>query len=158
LSNYYKEFMTDRDIFIVLADENEINGLLVGTPDSSVGRNLFIKHNIIPLGIKALWLCLKLDKQALEKIGKAGRLQKKPNAKDAGRANKEVRLLSICVSAKSKGKGRAEELIGEFEKRLLNAGYDGYALTVYKNKFARERFYRKVGMERCRRIGYRIRI
>jgi len=55
-------------------------------------------------------------------------------------------LLSICVSPEYKGKGLAMQLVEDFEKRLINNGYNGYTLTVHKTNSRANKFYRKLFM------------
>lgn len=69
LVNYYKEFINDENIFIVSTDETSaINGLVLGTPDSSIGRNQFIRSNKVKLSFRIALLCLRLDKDTWSRV------------------------------------------------------------------------------------------
>ena len=58
LSEYYEEFLEERNIFLVNIDENtnKVNGFILGTPDSAVGKNRFINNNKIQLLLRILLL------------------------------------------------------------------------------------------------------
>jgi Acetyltransferases len=146
LAKYYKEFITDKDIFIVYEEKGQINGLLVGTPDSNMGRHAFIRHNFISLGKRVIWLCIRFDKDTIKRINLLNALRTKKKI-NVGTECSEIRLLSICVSNQSRGNGIAEELIDVFEKRLIKAGFNSYGLTVYKDNQRANRFYQKAGMQ-----------
>ena len=67
LARYYKEFISEENIFLVNVDElGEINGLVLGTPDSSIGISKFIRNNRYQLIIRIILLCLKFDKDTLK--------------------------------------------------------------------------------------------
>lgn len=100
LTKYYKEFMTPEDIFLIYVDDKRINGLLVGTPNSSIGRNNFIKNNMFVLSLQILRLCIKLDKDTWNRV-----LEYVKNFVTPKRSSKIAKiqlnlpsLLSICVS------------------------------------------------------------
>lgn len=153
LAKYYKEFIDDENIFIVNINANkEIDGLLLGTPDSSIGRNKFIKNNKIGLSLRVLLLSIKFDKDTWVRI--KGFIQsffsKKKNDRVQVNSDKPsfkvITLLSICVSENSKGKGISRALVKEFEERLTNLGYEGYILTVHQENDRANKFYEKTGM------------
>ncbi len=159
LIKYYKEFMTIDDIFIIDVDDKFIiNGLLVGTQISSVGRNNFIKHNYITLGLRVLWLCIKLDKDTWDRVFGFIKFFKKQSDNNDDTKTKEYswpseiepRLLSVCVSSRCRGKGIAKSMMEEFERRLIVEGYHGYALTVHKLNVCANNFYKKMGMVICK--------
>lgn len=149
LANYYKEFINDTNIFIVSLDaNNNINGLLLGTPDSSFDRNQFIRKNKIMLSLRMLVLCLMFDKDTWARIkGGVSSLLKQKEDGTVDRKNrtsfKTITLLSICVSQDNKGKGISKALVEEFEDRLTKLGYEGYILTVHKSNYRATRFYEK---------------
>lgn len=154
LSKYYKEFINDKNIFIISTDEtNAINGLILGTPDSSVGRNQFIRSNKVALAFRIAFLCLKLDKDTWDRVVGfiKNRVVSQPSKKDVTKSlgtpsTSTISLLSICVSKNAKGLGVAKSLVEEFEERLIKNGYKGYMLTVHKNNDRANGFYKKIGM------------
>jgi len=152
LAKYYSEFITMNDISLVYIGENDnVEGLLIGT-SSSIGRDNFIKHNFIALGFRILYLCAKFDKDTWKRVlaYTKNKLKKRKRVTNSNYCNdnsrKEMRLLSICVSDKCKGKNVAKSLIEEFEKKLKFSGYSSYALTVYKSNIRANNFYKKIGM------------
>jgi len=164
LAKYYKEFMTAGDIFLIDIDANTLNGLLVGTPLSSVGRNNFIKHNRIALVLRVLWLCIKFDNDTWDRVFGYIKpsMRQNDNNSEVNPSEIEPSLLSICVSDNCKGKGIAKNLVEEFGKRLIVAGYRGYTLTVHKSNTRANNFYEKMGMttykETDSEYGYRKRL
>lgn len=153
LSQYYKEFMTEKNIFLVsVNDNNQIDGLVLGTQSSDEGRNRFIKNNIFRLFVRMCLLCLKFDKDAWSRIlafirNRLYRVinnKKKSNSKRV--SSSSFSLLSICVSQKVKGRGVSRSLIEEFENRLANLGYEYYTLTVQKSNMRAINFYNKLHM------------
>jgi ribosomal protein S18 acetylase RimI-like enzyme len=132
-----------------------INGFLVGTVSSENGRNNFIKDNKFALTLRVLWLCFKFDKSVWLRVFKFIRSMEKKliNKKyiltsESSRLNEGIiRLLSICVSKNSRCKGIAKEMVEEFERLLIDKGYKGYALTVYKSNINANIFYKKIDMK-----------
>ena len=109
LSQYYKEFMTEKNIFLVsVNDNNQIDGLVLGTQSSDEGRNRFIKNNIFRLFVRMCLLCLKFDKDAWSRIlafirNRLYRVINNKKKSDSKRvSSSSFSLLSICVSQKSK--------------------------------------------------------
>lgn len=152
LFKYYKEFLEAGDIFLVNVDDTNINGFVVGTHLPSVRQNNFIKNNTVELGIRTLQLLITFDKGTWIRVWKRifsllnanpSASEKKPN--DNTGENYPI-LVSICVSNDCKGKGIGRKLVEEFEKQLLNLGYQGYTLAVRKTNDRAVRFYKKLGM------------
>ncbi len=154
LSKYYKEFLDEGNVFLISVDEktNKINGLILGTPNSAIGRNRFINNNKIRLLLRILVLCLKLDKDTwirvfsliksfvlLDRSKKVALNNDKPNLK-------VLTLLSICVSNQYKGKGIFKILVENLEQKLIKCGYEGYILTVHKTNDRANNFYDKLSM------------
>lgn len=152
LSNYYKEFIDDSNIFVVSVNKNnEIDGFLLGTSTLEIHRNQFIKNNKIELSLRVLWLCFKFDKDTLIRVCRfINSFFSKKNTEITNNINKSspkvISLLSICVSQQSKGKGNSIALIQEFEERLNKLGYEAYTLTVHKTNDRAKHFYKKIGM------------
>jgi len=151
LSKYYEEFLDERNIFLVNIDENtnKINGMILGTPDSAVGRNRFINKNKMQLLLRILLLCLKLDKNTWTRVFNfiKSSMFLNRNKKVNQKLNlKVLTLLSICVSNQYKGKGVSKILVEEFEQRLIENGYEGYILTVHKSNDRANKFYKKISM------------
>jgi ribosomal protein S18 acetylase RimI-like enzyme len=163
LVKYYEEFIDEKNIFIVNVDENNrINGLVLGTPNSAVGRNRFIMNNKIGLSLRVLLLCFILDKDTwVRLLGFIRSFFNKENNKVIKHRKphkKTISLLSICVSQDAKGKGVSKALIQEFEHRLTKLGYEGYTTTVYKTNDRANQFYKNIKMdiykETKREYGY----
>lgn len=150
LAKYYKEFITIDNIFLISVEDSKVNGLLVGTPSSAVGRNGFIRKNLIALLLRMLWLCIKFDKETWKRvfglINSFRILQNANNKAKNNQINTEPSLLSICVSENYKGKGIAKKLMREFERQLVITGYHGYNLTVHKSNQRAIKFYEKLGL------------
>jgi len=151
LAKYYKEFINKKNIFIANVNENnKIDGLLLGTPNSEKYRNLFVRNNIIGLSFRISLLCLKLDYDTWTRVfGCFRTVFHKKNKRVRTSSKNDIKpfcLLSICVSQDSKGKGVSKDLIEAFEKKLVNQGYRSYALTVHKNNNRANHFYKKQGM------------
>jgi len=154
LSKYYKEFLNDENIFIVSVDvENNINGLLLGTANSSIGRNSFIKNNKIKLTLRVALLCLKFDLDTWKRVKNFIKSKMKVDYKEVKQTeNFEIfsgdylSLLSICVSEKAKGMGISKLLVERFEEKLKTNSYEGYRLSVYKSNYRANGFYKKNGM------------
>lgn len=155
LSKYYKEFLEEENIFIVDVDEESgrINGFVLGTPNSTIGKKRFINNNKIWLLLKLMLLCLKLDKDTWTRVFKfatsaIGLDRSKRAASSDDRPNlKTLGILSICVVNQCKGQGIAKILVEDFEQRLIKNGYEGYTLSVYKTNERARRFYEKISMK-----------
>jgi ribosomal protein S18 acetylase RimI-like enzyme len=154
LAKYYKEFIDDKNIFLVYVDEksNAISGLILGTPASALSRNRFIKNNIIYLSLQIFLLCIKLDKDTWMRLLiflKSFFFKEDTNKYSLTNDKSDfsaISLLSICVASKYKGKGISKLLIENFEQRLIKSGYEGYMLTVHKTNERANRFYNKLSM------------
>ncbi|NLL05950.1 MAG: GNAT family N-acetyltransferase [Clostridiaceae bacterium] len=154
LSKYYKEFINDNNIFIVCTDESDnIIGLLLGTPDSSVGKKQFIRNNFLKLFLRVVKLCLFLDRDTWNRVIEYFKnvvISKVPKKK-AEEFNKTLSintltLLSLCVSTNAKGTGVSQQLVKVFEQIVKKSGYEGYTLTVHKDNDRANAFYRKMDM------------
>jgi ribosomal protein S18 acetylase RimI-like enzyme len=158
LTKYYEAFFDNKNIFLVnINDKNRIDGLVLGTPDSSVGRNNFIKNNKLRLSLRILLLCLLLEKDTWVRV-KGRFLPSKINDNNVISSQdisnlKTISLLSICVSQHSKGKGVSKALVDTFEDRLPKLGYDAYRLSVHKDNDRANNFYKKIGMSIYKESG-----
>jgi ubiquinone/menaquinone biosynthesis C-methylase UbiE/ribosomal protein S18 acetylase RimI-like enzyme len=65
----------------------------------------------------------------------------------------QARLVSICVSAESRGQGVAELLIRRFEGWLRENGVQSVGLSVRDNNARAIAFYEKTGWQRERQVG-----
>lgn len=153
LSKFYKEFLTNDNVFLVHTDDNnKITGFILGTPSSAIGRKKFVRNNIFKLTLKVIGLCIKFDKDTLQRVkGLKKLISTKANDNNKEVVNKSVdenllTRLSTCVSNRYKGKGIAKLLVEEFEKKLLEVGYSGYKLTVQKKNSRAIGFNEKLGM------------
>jgi len=153
LANYYKEFMDENNIFIVSINQNNrIDGFVLGTQNSAIGRKKFIENNKIALSLRVALLCLKFDKDTWDRIkGFIEKLflkrEKKVTVNNDLPSFKVLSLLSICVAKNAKGTGVSKALVEEFEKRVKQLGYEGYTLTVRKANNRANNFYKKIGMD-----------
>lgn len=154
LQKYYECYISENAPFIIATNEyNEIIGFCMGYITGSKARNNFESNYKWKLILRLLVLCIKLDKQALDRVHSKicsichSIINKKTNHAQTKNPNNLGSLLSICVMPQFRGTEIASTLLKEFENQLNKTNITKYTLSVYKTNARAIGFYKKMGFK-----------
>ena len=151
IENFYKCFLNDDNFVLVSEKDNQVIGFVLGGDSCylSKAQNVFLKKYRISYMLETVlkphvyfsalsrirMFCGSLfsDKSKMDNIAQNDLL-----------INKNIRLLSIAVDEKAKGKNIADMLIKSFENYIYP---NDYGLSVYKDNKRAVNFYLKNGFE-----------
>ncbi len=154
LTKFYLEYIKiNPDLFLIATDEirhNKIVGFCMGyVLDNHQFNKKFLIHNFGALSIRSIYLCATGNKLMLQKIKNAFAKNEEYEVLDPNIKNMSDKckgdLLSICVLDSVKGKGIAQQLISEFERRLNAQGKTICILSAKATNDRGNRFYEKCG-------------
>ncbi len=140
LNVFYKAFLKNPGILLVLEDEGKIRGFVAGSRDNRGFFKKLLKNNLIGFLISGARILIT-NPLALKRI-----------ALNAGKAEKNslifAELLSIATFKNKKGYGKI--LLNEFEKEVARENYDNLPVSLttdYANNDKAVQFYRDCGYE-----------
>ena len=140
LNVFYKAFLKNPGILLVLEDEGKIRGFAAGSRDNRGFFKKLLKNNLLGFLISGARI-LVTNPLALKRI-----------AVNAGKAKKNnlifAELLSIATFKNKKGYGKI--LLNEFEKEVARKNYDNLPVSLttdYANNDKAVQFYRDCGYE-----------
>lgn len=144
--SYYHEYLKEDAIFVVAKDGLNVIGFCMGYMTGSRAREKFLEHNFMRLCLRLCWLCVSLNILAITKCWNfvIGQLTKNRIASLAVLA--DGHLLSICAKSEYRGSGIAEELVKQFEEKLITKDIKDYVLSVYTKNSRAVKFYEHCGM------------
>jgi len=70
LYSYYKSFFDECNLFLVVYDDSKMIAFTMGNFHTSKAKKNFEKKNAVRLFIRILFLCIKFDKNALERVSR----------------------------------------------------------------------------------------
>ena len=140
LNVFYKAFLKNPGILLVLEDEGKIRGFVAGSRDNRGFFKKLLKNNLIGFLISGARILIT-NPLALKRI-----------ALNAGKAKKNslifAELLSIATLENKKGYGKI--LLNEFEKEVARENHDNLPVSLttdYANNDKAVQFYRDCGYE-----------
>ena len=145
LYSYYKCFFIERNLFAVAFDNGKMIGFAMGHLCPSEARQNFERENAVLLFFRLLALCIKLDKNALERC--TSRLFRKKTAGNnlSFSAQADATLLSIGVLEEYRRQQVASQLVAEFESLLKQYHVKSYTSSVRKENVKIQAFYNRLG-------------
>lgn len=149
LAQFYESFLGST-IFLVARLDAEVAGFVLGGEAERLNecRRDFLRRRAVSFAL-ATALRPKLWAPALERLKS---LRSSDSHHGGFRSRTTIRLLSIAVDERTRGKGVAGELVTGFESHLT-PGVD-YGLSVHDDNERAIGFYRKLGfVEEGRRAG-----
>ena len=147
LLEFYKSFFYENNLFVVAYDNEKMIGFYMGHLNPSEARRNFEKKNSVRLFFKILLLCLKGDKNAIERV--TARLFKKKSDKTRLTFSRKVdaTCLSAGVLPEYRRNNVATQLQKDFETLLKQHNAKNYAGSVRPENIKIQKFFEKLGFE-----------
>lgn len=154
IEKYYNEFFYENNLFIVVKDDQRyidkgIVGFCMGYYEGSIAKKTFEQKYKNELFKRVLFLCLKFNSAALNRIfGRIFSVIKKNEALST--FVPDVDLLSVGILEEYRGCGISGRLVNEFEKVIEEQNsrvIKNCALSVFNNNIRARKFYEKNGFE-----------
>jgi len=145
LYSFYKSFFDESNLFIVAYDNEQMIGFIMGQLDKSMARRNFERENAIRLFFRLLWLCLKLNKEALDRC--ISRLFKRFTSRNhlTFSHHSDATGLSMGVLHEYRRKNVAARLMFEFESLLKQYNVVTCTGSVKGVNYKMHNFYIKNG-------------
>ena len=143
ISNFYREYITEQNLFIVAINGENIIGFCMGYERPTQARSRFMKKNRWNLIKRVSVGLLSFNHLVYQKVFDAMRTKIKVTRQPTAKGD----LLSICVLQDYRGQGIAQELTHQFESLLSKRGISEYTLSVHSNNHRAISFYKRIGLK-----------
>ena len=153
LCSYYQSFWEEHNIFALAFDGDKMVGFAMGHLYPSEARRNFERKNALRLFFRLLFLCVKLDKPALERC--TSRVFKKRSAENhlTFSHQADANALSLGVLEEYRRMHVATQLAAERESIFKEYGVKSFTGSVLKDNHNIQRFLEKQGFSLIEEAG-----
>jgi len=142
---YYKSFFDECNLFLTAYDEGKMVAFTMGNLHTSRAKKNFEKKNAVRLFFRVLFLCIKFDKNALERVSRRLVPEKKEQNQMTEPPFIDVNWLSLCVLDEYRKMNIASELAVRFESLLKQYNVKNYGGRTRRENIKMQKFFEKHG-------------